>query len=240
MIIGIDEAGRRPVIGPLVVGCVGVEDQAWMGKVGIRDSKDLTPARRGSLYEIIGEKCSFSILEIPARAIDKARARMTLNRLEVLAFASSLASLLKGEEVLDREMPGGCTVSVKGQAGLPAEICLDAADVNEERFGSDVGGSEMLALVRDRMVIVSRHRADRDIPVVGAASILAKVTRDRRVREIEASVGIPIGSGYPSDPVTRAFLAEWVKGKGSLPDFARKSWDTSRRILTETLQTRLF
>jgi ribonuclease HII len=80
------------------------------------------------------------------------------------------------------------------------------------------------------MEVVAEHRADKNHLVVAAASILAKVERDRSVREIEKSLGLKIGSGYPSDPATVRFLEEWVKEHGELPPFARKSWKTAERV----------
>ncbi len=80
------------------------------------------------------------------------------------------------------------------------------------------------------MEVVAEHRADRNHPVVAAASILAKVRRDLSVREIEKAVGREIGSGYPSDPATIRFLESWVEEHGDLPPVARQSWKTAERI----------
>ena len=80
------------------------------------------------------------------------------------------------------------------------------------------------------MEVFAEHRADRNHLVVAAASILAKVERDRSIREIEKNLGLKIGSGYSSDPTTVLFLEEWVKEHGDLPPFARKSWKTAERI----------
>ena len=79
--------------------------------------------------------------------------------------------------------------------------------------------------------ITSEHNADEKYPIVSAASILAKVRRDELVRNIEEENGIEIGSGYPSDRKTINFLDTWVKEHGSLPDFARSSWETSKNII---------
>jgi len=79
--------------------------------------------------------------------------------------------------------------------------------------------------------IISEHNADEKYPIVSAASILAKVRRDELVRDLERTVGKEIGSGYPADPKTVRFLENWVMDHGTLPDFARNSWETSRNIL---------
>ena len=79
--------------------------------------------------------------------------------------------------------------------------------------------------------ITSEHNADEKYPIVSAASILAKVRRDELVRNLERTVGKEIGSGYPADPKTITFLESWVRENGTLPDFARSSWETSKNIL---------
>jgi ribonuclease HII len=83
--------------------------------------------------------------------------------------------------------------------------------------------------------IVAEHKADRNYVIVSAASVVAKVERDRAVEELREEHG-DFGSGYPSDPQTIAFLKEWVRREGSRPSFSRKSWKTWDRVLTETLE----
>ncbi len=133
--------------------------------------------------------------------IDELRKIMTMNDVMVRSFSKVLENLSADRAI------------------------LDAADVNAERFArrvKEVSGTEM--------EVVAEHRADRNHPVVAAASILAKVKRDRSVREIEVAVGREIGSGYPSDPATVRFLESWVTEHGDLPPVARQSWKTAERI----------
>ncbi len=108
----------------------------------------------------------------------------------------------------------------------PQKAYLDASDVNEKRFGENVGKKH-----RATIEIIAKHKADDLFPIVSAASILAKVRRDRCVREIEKKIGLPLGSGYPSDPKTRKFLENWIKEHGSIPDIARHSWKTCENLL---------
>jgi ribonuclease HII len=89
-----------------------------------------------------------------------------------------------------------------------------------------------------RIRIISEHHADQKYPVVSAASIIAKVTRDQRIAEIENQYGY-FGSGYPSDERTIRFLEDWVRKHGSFPGFVRKSWKTISRIEQEIRQTKL-
>ena len=100
--------------------------------------------------------------------------------------------------------------------------------MDEERFGRDIQGELDFTLE-----IVSKHGADDCYPIVSAASIIAKTTRDAEVRKIKEEIGQEIGSGYPSDTVTIRFLEEWVSSHGTFPPHTRKSWKTAQRILDQ-------
>jgi ribonuclease HII len=108
----------------------------------------------------------------------------------------------------------------------PDHAYVDAADVIAPRFGENIKKK-----YTREITITSEHEADIRYPIVSAASILAKVQRDMLVKEMGEKIGKDLGSGYPSDPKTIFFLENWVNENGSLPDFARSSWETSRRIL---------
>ncbi|HIH50006.1 TPA: ribonuclease HII, partial [Candidatus Micrarchaeota archaeon] len=77
-------------------------------------------------------------------------------------------------------------------------------------------------------------KADSRYPVVSAASIIAKVTRDREIQKLEKSLKIPIGSGYPSDYKTIEIIKKNLK-TGILDGNIRERWSTMERIK----QTRL-
>jgi ribonuclease HII len=235
---GVDEAGRGPVLGPLVICALHSPDPEWLFDLGVRDSKITTAERRYHLYDILSERCSYSIVSIPAGTIDSARKGMTMNSLEVHGFSSVIASLILGKPVRHPDLPEPVTIEVIRGGMKIDRIYLDAADVDADRFGTGIG-SELNDLGISIPEIVSEHRADGKYPVVSAASIVAKVTRDRRIGDIAGSIGEDIGSGYPSDPVTRKFLEEWIRRFGDLPDFARRSWDTSKNLLRQIGQSRL-
>ena len=203
MICGVDEAGRGPVLGPLVVCGISIESEEGLVELGVRDSKSLTRARREALAPRIIELSEVEILEVPAEQIDGLRERMTMNAMEALLFARVVDKL------------------------SPETAYLDAADASEERFADMVR-----SCLTCRSATIARHRADSLYPVVSAASIVAKVTRDRRMSLIEEELGEPIGSGYTSDPVTRAFMERWLSANGTLPPHARLSWKTSQRLMT--------
>src|SRR3990172_6885113 len=210
MIVGIDEAGRGPVMGPLVVAGVAVESDVPLRQLNVRDSKKLTPEKREALAPEIERLGTCEFVVIPAERIDVTRAEMSLNEFEAKLFASIIEAL------------------------HPVTAYVDAADVDEIEFKKAV-----IREVPFDVEVVSQHNADELFPVVSAASILAKVRRDREMRAIEAEIGASIGSGYPADPDTIAFLEKWIKEWGSLPPHTRTSWDTARRLLAESRNRKL-
>jgi len=210
MICGIDEAGRGPVVGPLVVAGVLVESDVPLRRLDVRDSKKLSPERREILAPEIRKVCRFEVIVIPAQEIDAMRAEMSLNDFEAKLFATIIARL------------------------RPEVAYVDSADVNEFDFRRSIATHLDFDLE-----IVSKHEADDLFPVVSAASILAKVTRDAEMRKIEEELGAKIGSGYSPDVETIAFLTKWLAEKGTLPPHTRISWDTSRRLLSAAATRKL-
>lgn len=210
MICGVDEAGRGPVLGPLVVAAVCVRDQRWLKALGVRDSKRLSPQRREQLAVEIRRKASDEVIIIPAHVLDSLRADRSLNILEAEVFAAAIARF------------------------SPRSAYVDAADVSEENFRRAI---ERCLPTPCRLV--SEHYADDTYPVVSAAGILAKVTRDREIRRIEADLGQRIGSGYCHDPTTLEFLRSWLRKHGQPPPHCRTSWETTRRLLSELGQETL-
>ena len=209
MICGIDEAGRGPVFGPLVVAGVKFNDDLKLIKFKVKDSKKLSPKRREILAIKIKKNCiSYEILVIPAKDIDDMRKVMTINEIEVNAFSKIIKK-------------------------LKPDICyVDSADVNEKRFADDI-----LTNLSFKPDIVSKHKADDFYPIVSAASIIAKTKRDEEIRkiaiELEEKLNIPLGSGYPADPITQKFLSKWIDRYKNLPPHIRRSWETTRNILKE-------
>lgn len=206
-VAGIDEAGRGPMIGPMVICGVLIysEKLSELERIGARDSKTLSHSRRLKLKGQIERIASkVEIRTVSAADIDRLRKRTTLNEIEVDEFAT-IAKKLK-----------------------PQEIYLDAADVKADRFGEKVGN--LSGLASKGAVIVSEHRADSKYPIVSAASIIAKVERDRVISEYHKRYG-DFGSGYPSDPKTVEFVTNLVRNGQKLPPIVRKSWDSVRKIV---------
>jgi len=216
MLIGIDEAGRGPVIGPMVIAGVraGEAEVEGLAALGVKDSKRLTPGRRTELAAAILEKCRVFKEVLSAERIDSEREKESLNIIEARNYAKVLANLL-----LDLE-PGE----------IPATTAyVDSVDVDESRFRDTI--RSFLPDTLKRVKIVSKHKADDIFPVVGAASIIAKTERDREVEAIARRLGSDLGSGYPSDPATCRFLREWLEKNGDLPPHVRRSWKTVKDLL---------
>ena len=209
MICGVDEAGRGPLFGPLVVAGVVLKDDSKITEFNVKDSKQLSPKRREQLEEIIKKLAvNYEILIIPASDIDDMRKVMTLNEIEVNAFSKVIKK-------------------------LKPKICyVDSADVNEERFTKDI-----LKNLSFKPEIISKHKADDIYPIVSAASIIAKTKRDEEVKKIaeklEKRINLPLGSGYPADVITQKFLRRWYEKYQSLPPFTRKSWKTAQNLIQE-------
>ncbi len=205
LIAGVDEAGKGPVIGPLVVGAVVLEESelAILDRLGVKDSKKLTPRAREQIAEQIKKRFQHHEYVVSATQIDELRKIMTMNEIMVLCHSHVLKKINAGKAI------------------------VDAADVIASRFAqnlrNNVSGIE----------IIAEHKADEKYPVVGAASIIAKVKRDACIREIERSMGRRIGSGYPSDRTTKRFLEEWFRSGETLPECVRASWQTSKGLLAK-------
>ncbi|MCL4430552.1 MAG: ribonuclease HII [Candidatus Bathyarchaeota archaeon] len=211
LVAGVDEAGRGCVIGPLVVAgvCVQSEKLPQLAGLGVKDSKLLTPKKREALYpEILKLVQSYHTIKVPPYIIDKAvRSKRTLyklNRLEAQTMAKIIHEL------------------------HPDEAYVDAADVRQERFGEHI--KECLTT---QTTIISKHKADRTYPVVSAASIIAKVERDREINALKVTYG-DFGSGYLTDDETMGFLKRLLcENGGCYPSCVRKSWEPARRAKAE-------
>jgi ribonuclease HII len=210
LIAGLDEAGRGAAIGPLVIAGVLVkeDDLPRLKELGVKDSKLLSPHRRDVLaVEIKKLAQDYNVAKLQPREIDVAvrsgRKLHKLNRLEAQTMAKVIDAL------------------------RPSKVFVDAADVLEDRFKYHI-----LECMSFRPQIVSEHKADRNYAVVSAASIVAKVERDKEIAFLAETHG-DFGSGYPSDPKTASFLNECLKKMSEYPDFIRKSWKPAKKAKSE-------
>jgi ribonuclease HII len=218
LIAGVDDAGRGPIIGPLVIAGVLIpeEQQQELKALGVRDSKLLSPEFRSKLDPRIRTNAlKISLVEAEPKEIDEfvlhgGRLRK-LNFLEAQMMANVLAEL------------------------APAEAYVDASDVNEARYATNI--REFLPERLKAMKIFSEHHADRTFPVVSAASIIAKVRRDARIEGMHNRYG-DFGSGYITDPKTMSFLRTWRRTHSEYPPIVRMSWKTIKELEAEIGQTR--
>ena len=216
--IGVDEAGRGPVIGPLVVAAFACpeEDLQMLIDAGVKDSKLLSKPKREELEDwLLAESKNrnwlIGVHESSPAAIDNAMQRANLNQHERDIFAHLINQILPDDA-------GGI-------------IRLDACDVNEQRFGEQVC-EQVKGWPLEGWKVDSRHGADELFPEVGAASILAKVCRDRAIDKLSHNKNFELGSGYPSDPVTREAVKKMIVD-GVPDDALRWRWKTTRDICQE-------
>lgn len=214
LVCGIDEAGRGPVIGPLVIGCAIFDSKGKkeLEKLNVRDSKKVSPLRRTALEPKIKEiALEWKIVKISPSEIDMFRKRMSLNEIE----AKKIAEL------------------IRSMKNMSDKVIVDSADAVEENFKKLI--IKHLNLEKSKIPeIVSKHKADERFIEVGAASILAKVERDREIGKLKEKFG-EIGSGYPADELTKKFLKD-MKEKGEMHEFIRRSWKTVSRARQRKLE----
>jgi ribonuclease HII len=202
-------------MGPLVVAGIGIRESklAELKRIGVRDSKTLTPRARAKLFgEIIKIVDSICIRKVEPDEVDGSVMLRGLNKLEAKVMASVIDSI--GAD----------------------EVYVDCCDVNPIRYRQSI--VERLSCPPKRLH--SLHHADSLNVAVSAASIIAKITRDQEIQEIRNKYGPEIGSGYPSDTSTMEFIRGWIASHGEAPEFARKSWKPLRLMLEQTAQLTLY
>jgi ribonuclease HII len=208
LVVGIDEAGAGPVLGPMVFCAVvlsrGVE--AALKAEGVRDSKDVPPSKRELLRNrVVEEAIEYDLVVVDAADIDRRRKKgESMNMIKVRAVSDLLLGLRSN----------------------PSTAYIDAFDGIATKH-DDVFQKQLVGKGPNETIIVSEHRADSRYTVVGAASLIAKTERDSMMRELEKGEGVALGSGYPADPKTLAYLAQC---NGTFPTFVRQSWKTVDRF----------
>lgn len=215
-VCGVDDAGRGPVIGPLVIAGITIEENRIheLRELGVKDSKMLIRSSRENMSKEIPKIVNdLHVVELAAgdldRIVNRAPKFQRLNLLEAKAMAQVIEKL------------------------KPDVAYVDSSDTRPERFKNNI--LDYLTFVPR---IVSEHKADINYPVVSAASIIAKVHRDRRIDELEQEYG-KLGSGYAHDPLTIKFLKNYYSEHGEFPPIVRRSWKTLQSIVSELAQTSL-
>ncbi|ACV24965.1 ribonuclease HII [Methanocaldococcus fervens] len=226
MIIGIDEAGRGPVLGPMVICGYAIkkDKEEDLKKLGVKDSKELTKNKRAYLKKLLENFGCSEKLILEAEKINNLMDTINLNEIEINAFSEVAKNLIKKLNIKDEEV----------------EIYLDACSTNTKKFESDFK-EKIRDVIEERNLkikIIAEHKADSKYPVVSAASIIAKAERDEIIENYKKIYG-DIGSGYPSDSKTIKFLEDYFKKHKKLPEITRTKWKTCQRILSKLKQTKL-
>ncbi len=201
LLCGIDEAGRGPLIGPMVICGVALDSNklSYLRDLHVKDSKQLTPAARERIFRELTTIGVHHIMIVPPDEIDAAvLGTENLNWLEAR----------KAVEILEKLQP---------QTAI-----IDCPSTNLQAFAGF-----MLRLLSYPLDLRCEHKADANHEIVAAASILAKVTRDRLIEEMKKRDNVDFGSGYMSDEKTARFLKEH-------PDYhgIRKSWAPYQKLMT--------
>lgn len=210
IVAGVEEAGRGPVIGPMVMAICAIDEKkiSELVDLGVKDSKLILPKKRDLLFDKVKELCEHEIIIMNPEEIDDNlnNPDMNLNKLEGVVSAK-LINKVNADRVI-----------------------LDCPSNNVKAYKEYVA-----SFVNKKVEIIAEHKADLNHTIVGAASILAKVTRDRIIEELKKEVNHDFGSGYPSDPKTVLFLKNnWHKY-----DFFRKTWSTYKKVAVNKNQRSL-
>ena len=202
MIIGIDEAGRGCIIGPMVICAAAINplEEYKLKEMGVKDSKKLSPLQRENLYGKVGRLCKYTTVKVTAEELNALMDKHNLNEIEAIKIAQAIDQL----------------------AIRDAVVYVDSPDNVPAKFARRIE-----KYVKTRVRIVSANRADDTYVIVGGASIIAKVTRDREIEKIKKETGIDFNSGYTSDPKTQAVIAR-RKDYPQLEPYLRTKWSTLR------------
>lgn len=199
-LIGIDEAGRGPVLGPLVMACVALtsEQEAELRRFGIQDSKKYGSGKKGKMARLaarpaVQSRCIYKVLSIPPVKVDEWVNRGKLDELERQGALQLLKAIGATED--DKIICDGAPIFSRLSIQWPN--------------------------------LVAENKADAKHVCVSAASILAKVARDEAMdlicQRYEAEFGPITGGGYVNEG-SRKFLEAYEAKHGELPEEARKSW----------------
>ncbi|MFH1409503.1 MAG: ribonuclease HII [Nanoarchaeota archaeon] len=203
IICGVDEAGRGPLIGPLMIAGVAIDekDHYKLVQMGVKDSKQLSPRMRKALSRKIRAISRWKLVEVSPKEVDNSVLSKSdnLNWLEAKVTADILRELQPDKAWLDCPSPN--------------------LRAYRERVSNDIG--------EHKIKLIAEHKADENYPVASAASIIAKAARDDYMKKLESRLGLIIGSGYPADPRTQKFLKEHGK---THPDIFRKSWASWKAV----------
>jgi ribonuclease H2 subunit A len=231
-VLGVDEAGRGPVLGPMVYGAfylpMELHHSLLAEKHSFDDSKVLTPGVRANLMRLLNtpgedlfESCGYAIKALSARDIGSGMMR-----------------------------PGTAVYNLNAQAmdatieiirGVVEDRGVDVREVYIDTIGNPVTYQAKLERIFPTMKITVAKKADSLYPCVSAASVAAKVTRDvalevlfEAVLRAQGSDKVSVegwGSGYPSDSKCVGWLRQNMDPVFGWGNECRFSWGTAKEML---------
>lgn len=218
--LGVDEAGRGPVLGPMVYGIAfcALEKAAALKELGCADSKQLTEEKRETIFGDMNQQeyartaMGWAVHAISPDTISRSMFRRVKHSLNEVSMDSAIGLIRRAQE-----------------------LGVNIAEVYVDTVGPPEKYQEKLSRIFPDYLITVAKKADSTYPVVSAASIAAKVTRDHALAwefpENAALTGTAFGSGYPGDPVTKAFLSDHIEPVFGYPRIVRFSWSTAEKAL---------
>ena len=204
--VGIDEAGRGCVIGPMIIAAVATDDPLRLSLLNLKDSKVLSPSRRKTLSKEIKKNAYVKLVKISARKLTELMNKMSLNKIELLYMA----------KLINQFISDGYNIK---------KVYIDCPENNTEKFKELIKQK-----LTKKIEIVAEHKADTKYPIVSGASIIAKVARDNEIEKIKKIVNYDFNSGYSSDPITINYLKHNYDNE-KLSPFIRKKWSTYIRLV---------
>ena len=218
-VLGIDEAGRGPVLGPMVYGIAfcPVEKNGDLKELGVDDSKALKEEQREALLEKLianSDYIGWAIHILSPKYISNSMYRRGKYNLNTMSHDTAIGLV---QLALDK----GVSVS---------EVYVDTVGP------PDKYQAKLEAIFPELKITVSK-KADSLFPCVSAASICAKVARDKALREWKfqekSDFTTTWGSGYPGDETTKKFLQQNLNAVFGFPSIVRFSWKTAEKIMEE-------
>ncbi|KAJ1740915.1 hypothetical protein LPJ78_003749 [Coemansia sp. RSA 989] len=221
-VLGVDEAGRGPVLGPMVYATCFCRESYYstLTQMGFADSKQLNETQREELFDRLQTEqthVGWSIRCISPQDISHCMLRRTKYSLNALAHDATIQLI---RDVLEK----GIRVT---------KVFIDTV-------GPPQSYQKKLQELFPGIDIVVAKKADSLYPIVSAASICAKVTRDAHLNHwvfaepgMQKMLSMAYGSGYPSDPNTTKWLRDSVDLVFGYPGIIRFSWSTCTKLLED-------